>query len=210
MNPLRVRVQLADEPGALAGLATALAGLGVDIASVDVLEVDGITVIDELVLRLPVDVGPRDVEQAVRRSGVGEVLSSHADATRGDATVRTIELVASVLAVPGDHDLVDRGLAEIAYADAGTLLDLEEAVSFPLARRALEQGVPISGRGGPEPAPLSVAGGWVLWLTPAVEHPLHVAVVARRLDVRFSATEAARLRAFVTLLEKNQALRISM
>src|SRR5689334_22000563 len=53
MNPLRVRVELADEPGALAGLTTALAGLGVDVASVDVLEVDGITVIDELVLRLP-------------------------------------------------------------------------------------------------------------------------------------------------------------
>lgn len=184
--------------------------LGVDIASVDVLEIDGITVVDELVLRLPADVGPRDVEEAVRLAGAGEVLSTHIDAPRGDATVRAIELLASVLAVPGDADAADRGLAGIAYADAGALLDLDEALGYPLARRALEQGVPISGRGGSDVSPLAVPGGWVLWLTPAVENPLHIAVVARRMDVRFSATEAARLRAFVTVLENHQALRNSL
>ncbi len=210
MEPLRVRVELADEPGALAGLTAALADLGVDVASVDVLEVDGITVVDELVLRLPADVGPRDVEEAVRLAGAGEVLSTHIDAPRGDATVRALELVACVLAVPGDVDAADRGLAAIAYADAGTLLELDEALSYPLAQRALAQGVPISGRAGLQASPLAVPSGWVLWLTPAVENPLHVAVVARRMDVRFSATEAARLRAFVTLLENNQALRVSM
>lgn len=207
MNTLRVRVELADEPGALAGLTTALAGLGVDVASVDVLEVDGIRVVDELVLRLPTDVGPKDVEEAVRLAGAGEVLSTHIDAPRGDATVRAIELVASVLAA-GDAGTAGRGLAEIAYADAGALLDLREASHFPLAQRAREQGVPISGRAGSGVSPLAVPGGWVLWLTPAVEDPLHIAVVGRRMDVRFSATEAARLRAFVTLLEKNQALRM--
>jgi hypothetical protein len=56
---------------------------------------------------------------------------------------------------------------------------------------------------------LAVPTGWVLWLTPAVENPRHIAVVARRMDVRFSATEAARLRAFVTLIENNRALTIS-
>jgi hypothetical protein len=182
MDPLRVRVELADEPGALAGLTTALAALGVDVASVDVLEVD---------------------------AGAGEVLSTHMDAPRGDATVRAIDLVASVLAA-GDADTAGRGLAEIAYADAGAFLDLGEASRFPLAQRAREQGVPISGRAGPGVSPLAVPSGWVLWLTPAVQDPQHIAVVARRMDVRFSATEAARLRAFVTLLEKNQALRILM
>lgn len=210
MEPLRVRVELADEPGALARLTTALSGLGVDIASVDVLEVDGVTVVDELVLRLPAEVGPRDVEEAVRLAGAGEVLSTHRDAPRGDATVRAIELLASVLAAPGDADAADRGLAGIAYADAGALLDLDEALSYPLAQRALDQGVPISGRGGSDASPLAVPGGWLLWLTAAVENPLHIAVVARRMDVRFSATEAARLRAFVTVLENNQALRILM
>lgn len=208
MELLRVRVELADEPGALARLTTALSELGVDIASVDVLEVDGITVVDELVLRLPASVGPRDVEEAVRLAAAGDVLSTHTAAPRGDAIVHALELLASVLAVPGDSDAADRGLAGIAYADAGALLDLDEASSYPLAQRALEQGVPISARSAPDASPLAVPSGWLLWLTPAVENPLHVAVVARRVDVRFSATEAARLRAFVTLLENNQALRI--
>lgn len=210
MEPLRVRVELADEPGALAGLSAALSGLGVDIASVDVLEVDGVTVIDELVLRLPAEVGPREVEEAVRLAGAGEVLSTHVDAPRGDATVRAIELLGSVLAAPGDADAADLGLAGIAYADAGALLDLDEALSYPLAQRALDQGVPVSGRAGSDASPLAVPSGWLLWLTPAVENPLHIAVVARRMDVRFSATEAARLRAFVTVLENNHALRILM
>jgi hypothetical protein len=46
-----------------------------------------------------------------------------------------------------------------------------------------------------------VPAGWVLWVAPQVPHPDRVAVVGRRLNVRFSATEAARLRAFATLLE---------
>lgn len=205
-----MRVELADEPGALAALTTALSGLGVDIASVDVLEVDGITVVDELVLRVPAGVSPRDVEAAVRLGGAGDVLSTHIAAPRGDAVVRAIELLASVLAVPGDAEAADRGLAGIAYADAGALLDLDEALSYPLAQRALDQGVPISARSTPDASPLAVSSGWVLWLTPAVENPLHIAVVARRVDVRFSATEAARLRAFVTLLENNHVQRILM
>lgn len=210
MDPLRVRVELADEPGALARLTTVLAGMGVDIASVDVLEVDGITVVDELVLRLPADVGPRDVVDALRRGGVGEVLSTHTDAPRGDATVRAMELVASVLTAPADPGAAGRALAAIAYADAGALLDLDDASPFPLAQRAREQGVPTSGRAGSDVSPLAVSGGWVLWVTPAVANPMHIAVVARRMDVRFSATEAARLRAFVTLLENHRAPKISV
>jgi hypothetical protein len=209
MGLLRVRVELADEPGALAGLTSVLAGLAVDVASVDVLEVDGITVVDELVLRLPAEIGPKDVEDALRLAGAGEVLSTHVDAPSGDTTVRAIDLVASVLAAPADPDVAGRALAEIAYADAGAMLDLGDASRFPLAQRAHAQGVPTSGRAGLEVSPLAVPTGWVLWLTPAVENPRHIAVVARRMDVRFSATEAARLRALVTLIENNRALKIA-
>lgn len=202
MDLLRVRVELVDEPGALAGLTAALAGLGVDVASVDVLEVDGSTVVDELMLRLPRGVSAREVEDALRIGGAVDVLSSHVDTPRGDATVRALELVGSVLTAPGDADAPGRGLAKISYADAGAFLSVGEAARYPLARRARADGVPTSGRAGPDASPLAVTSGWVLWLTPSIEDPQHVAVVARRMDVRFSATEAARLRAFVTLLER--------
>lgn len=210
MNPLRVRVELPDEPGSLAKLTTVLAGLGVDVASVDVLEVDGITVVDELVLRLPAGVGPRDVEEALHRAGAGEVLSTHAEVPRGDATVRAMELVTSVLIAPRGSDTAGQGLAKIAYADCGALLDISECAAFPLAQRARQHGVPICGRIAPEASPLPVPSGWLLWVTPAVADPVHIAVVARRMEVRFSATEAARLRAFVTLVETLQAPKISL
>lgn len=40
-----------------------------------------------------------------------------------------------------------------------------------------------------------------MWVGPQLPEPQHIAVVGRRLNVRFSATEAARLRAFTTVLE---------
>lgn len=197
-----MRVELVDQPGALAGLTAALAGLGVDVASVDVLEVDGGTVVDELLLRRPPGVSTQEVEDALRLGGALDVLSSHVDTRRGDPTVRAMELVASVVTSPGDADAPGRTLAKVAYADAGMLLDVGEAARFPLAERALREGVPTSGRSGPDTSPLGVPSGWVLWVAPSVGRPQRVAVVARRLDVRFSATEAARLRAFATVLEE--------
>lgn len=130
------------------------------------------------------------------------MLSAHLDRPRGDATVRALDLVASVLTAPGDADTPGRGLAKIAYADAGALMDIGEAARYPLAQRAREQGVPTAGRAGADASPLGVGSGWVLWLTPTVESPQRIAVVGRRMDVRFSSTEAARLRAFVAMLER--------
>lgn len=197
-----MRVELVDQPGALAGLTAVLAGLGVDVASVDVLEVDGGTVVDELLLRRPRGVSTQEVEDALRLGGALDVLSSHVDTRRGDPTVRAMELVGSVVTSPGDADAPGRALAKVAYADAGMLLDVGEAARFPLAERALRDGVPTSSRSGPDTSPLAIPGGWVLWVAPSVPRPQRVAVVARRLDVRFSATEAARLRAFATVLEE--------
>ena len=202
MTPLRIRVEMVDQPGALAGLTAALAALHVDVASVDVLEVDGSTVVDELLLRVPGGVSAQEVEDALRLGGAVDVLSTTVDARHGDATVRAMELLTSVVAAPQDADAPGRALARVAYADAGLLLDVGEAARFPLGQRARELGVPSSGRGGPDASPLAVPGGWVLWVAPSVPDPQRVAVVARRLDVRFSATEAARLRSFVTLLEE--------
>lgn len=202
MSPLRVRVELVDQPGSLAGVTAVLAGLGVDVASIDVLEIDGRTVVDELLLRLPPGVSGEEVKDALRLGGAVNVLSMHTETQRGDATVRAMELVASVLTAPGDADAPGRGLARVAYADVGALLDIGEAARFPLAQRTRRLGVPTVGRAGPDASPLAVSSGWVLFVTPSVAEPQCIAVVARSADVRFSATEAARLRAFVTLLEE--------
>lgn len=200
MTMLRVRVEVADTPGALAGIAAALAGLDVDVSAIDVLEVDGSRVVDELLLRLPAGVRAQEVRDVLRMSGA-DVLSFAVDSARSDPVVRALELMRSVLDHPWDADAPGRALATTAYADVGALLDVGVADRFPLARRALEDGVPASAPAGPDVSPLAVPGGWVLWVAPQLRDPQQVAVVGRRLNVRFSATEAARLRALATALE---------
>lgn len=203
MTMLRVRVEVADIPGALAGITTALAALGVDVATLDVLEVDGRSVIDEMLLRLPASVTARDVRDVLRVAGA-EVLSSAPSTSSGDPAVAAFDLARAVVSAPGEADAPGRALARVAYADVGSLVATGDARRFPLAARALEQGVPASGPAGPDASPLAVggSGGWVLWVAPQLPDPSHLAVVGRRLNVRFAATEAARLRAFATLLEQ--------
>ncbi len=201
MTLLRVRVELVDAPGALAGVARARAGLGGGGAAVDVLEVDGRTVVDELLLRLPPSATAEDVEDGLRLAGAVEVLSTVQSKPIADAAVHAFELVRAVVAAPGEADAPGRALARAAYADVGALVEVGAAERFPLARRALEDGVPSSGRATPDASPLALPSGWVLWVAPQVPEPTRLVVVGRRLNVRFSATEAARVRAFGTLLE---------
>src|SRR4051812_20770589 len=142
MTLLRVRVELTDEPGALAGVTAALAALGVDVATVDVLEVDGRTVVDELLLRLPLGTEVQHVEDALRLAGAVDLLSTVQSKPAADAAVRAYDLTCSVLMSPGDADAPGRSLAQSAYADAGTWIEVEAAGRYPLAQRALENGVP--------------------------------------------------------------------
>lgn len=199
MTMLRVRVEVADVPGALAGVTAALAALDVDVSAIDVLEVDGRSVVDELLLRLPADVHVREVHDVLALAGA-DVLSSAVDSARSDAVVSAFELMRGVVEFPGDADAPGRALAKVAYGDVGALFEVGVAARFPLARRALDAGAPASAPAGPDTSPLAVSGGWVLWVAPQLPDPQHLAVVGRRLNVRFSATEAARLRSFATLL----------
>lgn len=204
MSMLRVRVELADAPGALAGLTAAVAALAVDVAAVDVLELDGRSVVDEMLLRLPKDVTAQQVRDVLTMSGA-DVLSCREVVTARDPAVAALELAGSVLTLQDDH--LGAALASVAYADAGALVPVEVADRYPLARRALADGVPATGSAAPEAAPLPGSSGWVMWVAPQLPEPLHLAVVGRRMDVRFAATEAARLRALVTLLEQVRRVR---
>jgi hypothetical protein len=200
MTNLRLRLELADRPGVFAGATAALAALGVDLLSVDVLEENGPTVVDELVVSLPLGVTIQDVEDVLRMAGAIELLSASVDGPTRDPVVRVLDHAVTVLTSPWDAAAKGDALAAVAYADVGQLVDVGEAARFPLARRALETQVPAAGRAGPDSSPLGIPSGWVLWAAQAGPDPAFLAVVGRRLNVRFSAAEAARLRAFATLL----------
>jgi hypothetical protein len=200
MTHLRLRVELVDRPGVFAGATAALAALGVDLVSVDVLEENGPTVIDELVVAVPPGVTVQNVEDVLRRAGAIELLSTAVDVPTRDPVVRALEHAATVLSSPWSAAATGDALAAVAYADAGRLLDVDEAGRFPLARRAIDTQVAAAGRADRDASPLGIPSGWVLWVAQAGPDPAFLAVVARRMNVRFSAAEAARLRAFTTLL----------
>lgn len=206
MTLLRMRIELPDLPGALAGATGALAGLGVDVVALDVLEVDGTTVVDELLMRLPPGLPVDHVADALRMAGVLEVLSCRDGGPVSDPALLALDLARTAVASGGTGTDTARALARVGYADEAAVLDAATARSYPLALRALETGVPTSGRAGADAAPLPLERGWVVWVAPAVEAPQRVVVVGRRLDVRFSATETARLRAFAGLLEQLHVL----
>jgi hypothetical protein len=200
MTNLRLRVELADRPGVFAGATASLASLGVDLLAVDVLEENGPTVVDELVVSLPPGVTVQQVEDVLRVAGAIELLSTSVDVPTRDPVVRALDHALTVLTSPWDAAAKGDALAAVAYADVGQLLDIGEACRFPLACRALDTQVPAAGRASPDASPLALASGWVLWVAQAGPDPAFLAVVGRRLNVRFSAAEAARLRAFATLL----------
>jgi hypothetical protein len=200
MTNLRLRIELEDRPGVFAGATAVLGALGVDLLAVDVLEENGPTVVDELVVSLPPGVTVQDVEDALRLAGAIELLSIAIDGPTRDPVVRVLDHAVTVLTSPWDADAKGQALAAVAYADVGQLIDVGEASRFPLARRALDMQVPAAGRAGPDASPLAIPSGWVLGVAQAGPDPAFLAVVARRLNVRFSAAEAARLRAFATLL----------
>ena len=111
---LRVRVEVADVPGALAGLTTALASLRVDVATIDVLEVDGRTVVDEMLVRLPAGVTPQEVRDVLRVAGA-DVLSCGTALLGADAAVTAFDLARSVLDSPPEA----RGAARDGEAEVG-------------------------------------------------------------------------------------------
>lgn len=88
MTMLRVRAAVQDVPGSLADVTAALGALKVDVAALDVLEVDGRSVVNELLLRLPAAVQVQEVRDVLRMSGA-DVMSSAVDSGRSDAVVST-------------------------------------------------------------------------------------------------------------------------
>src|SRR4051812_24757770 len=76
MPTYRLRIELPDRPGALAGVTRALADSDANIVSIDVHEVDGDTAVDEIVVDVSLDWAPRNLAAGLAASGAGTLLSS--------------------------------------------------------------------------------------------------------------------------------------
>jgi hypothetical protein len=134
-----IRVQLPDVPGALGAVATALGAIGADILSVDVVERNDGTAIDDLVVELPKGRLPdvlitaaesvQDVEVDAVRPYAG-VLDTH----------RELELVEDVAAQPdeglaifteGVPRIVRAGWAMVVGPEAGSARTIAASTAAP-------------------------------------------------------------------------------
>jgi hypothetical protein len=193
MPTYRLRIELPDRPGALAGVTRAIADSDANLVSVDVHEVDGETAVDEIVVDVALDWAPRSLAAALAASGMGSLLSSRRVSTVEDPLVSVLRSLAKMLAnEPGAFEAeTRRALLAVAHGSSARILDVAEAEREVEARATLERGTSLVTRADDH--------GWILTAVDDPFDPARVAVVSRSLNLRFSATEVARVEALLRL-----------
>ena len=110
MATYRLRIELRDRPGALAGVTGEIAAHNANIISIDVHEIDGDTAVDEIVVAVGEDWVPGPLAAALAASGSGNLLSSRRMTTIDDPMVGALEAVAAMIS--GDQELTRSAEAE--------------------------------------------------------------------------------------------------
>ncbi|MFF0747080.1 GNAT family N-acetyltransferase [Streptomyces sp. NPDC004111] len=173
----RMRTTVKDEPGSLAALCTVLAGLRVDILTLQTHPLGDGTV-DEFLLRSPADVQARELSRQIASVGARDTWLERADT----------------------HDLVDAPTRVLGLATRTAL----DAAELPLALRQLLgrctihslPATTLTGRPTGQTAPVEgVLEGTVMRL----RDPSGGAITVERPYLPFTPTEFARARALVEL-----------
>jgi hypothetical protein len=200
----RLRIALPDRPGALGRVGQVVGDLGGNVLTVDVQEVDGPTVVDELLVDLPEVIGPIEVARALEGAGAGTLLTAKPGADVPDQVVRALRWACALASAGpyGADDEVERAVAEVCGCSNVWLADVEQARVVEAARLALARGKPVSHRTAEPPAglgPVAAAEVWLLAVPDARLDPTRVALVARPLADRFTVTEVERVSALLSL-----------
>lgn len=200
----RLRIALPDRPGALGRVGQVVGGLGGNVLTVDVQEVDGSTVVDELLVDLPDAIVPADVAMALDVADAGALLTAKPGSDVPDQVVRALRWACALASAGpyGADDEVERAVAEVCGCSNVWLADIEQARLVEAARLALARGKPVSHRTAEPPAalgPVAAAEVWLLAVPDACLEPSRVALVARPLPDRFTATEVERVSALLSL-----------
>lgn len=187
---MAMRIELPDEPYSLGRIATALGDLGANILHIDVHELDGSDVIDEVVIAGPDSLSPSDVRQALLAAGARTVVSVPLVHRHMDALVRALNALVTFCRDPSDEGLLSV-IPSVVPVEGVAIEPIRDLDGIDPTGRQLRWGTP---------AARCVGKSWVL-AVPRVEHaPTPVdALVVRRAN-RFSATEVARLRALLLLV----------
>lgn len=189
MTAYRLRIELPDRPGALAGVTGALAASGANIVSIDVHEVDGATAVDEITVEVGDGWMPGPLAAALAQRGDGSLLASRRLASTEEPLTAALHAVAAMVA--GDvEDGAAAAIAGLAGGSEARLLDVADAEREPAGRKALDRRSSIVSHEDET---------WVLAALDDTTDPHTVAIVTRPAEVRFSATEVSRVEALLRI-----------
>jgi 23S rRNA U2552 (ribose-2'-O)-methylase RlmE/FtsJ len=200
----RLRIELPDTPGALARAASAIAGVGGNVLSVDIHEIDGHRSVDEIVVDLPDDCQAETISAGLTETAAGTLLSMQAGSTLVDPIVRALRWVGfALLGDPQDSDLtLAQSLAEMCTSAAAWVWSPEEASRLLAGRRALALGHAVVTSETDLPTEVSADlpdSAWVMAVPDDPEHPLRVGFAARAHSLPFTASEVARAHALMSV-----------
>jgi 23S rRNA U2552 (ribose-2'-O)-methylase RlmE/FtsJ len=208
---IRLRIALADRPGALAQVATIIAGHGGNITSVDVQRIDADSAVDDLVVEFAQEPDLNALRSDVATDG-GATVMSHQETQAADPIAGSLRRVADLLeGAPGDPtEALAQGVAELCSSPAVWVSPPEEAVLHDAGRLALEHNAAVALRTVELPDDLAerLPGEVSLLAVPDPERLSagKVVFVARPVGNKFTATEISRIEALTVLFSRVENL----
>jgi ACT domain len=212
MHPrYRLRVELADQPGALSRITGILAACGADVVSVDIHDLDEGRAIDEIVVRVPDGWTPDVLTAELVAAHAGVLLDCSTAGPRVDSVARTLRWIHFAIETGVQHSDLELGrmMAELCPGAVAWICEPDEARTVEVGAAALERGGPVARYTDSLPDQLTAANrdnnsngwrsGWLLAVPDDPERPHAVALVARPGDLRFTATEIQRVEALLQL-----------
>lgn len=211
MSLVRLRIALADQPGALARVAAIIAEHGGNITAVDVHHQAGGNAVDDVVVEWPDEGSDLDhLRNALAGSGAG-ALVSHQAGRQLDPVVAALRRAVDMVAGGGDSDddLV-AAVAEICASPAVWVSGAGEDNDIEAGRMAREGGGAVSVHTSalpPEVAERLPGDAWLLAVPDPEVVDGRVVFVARGPQSEFTTTEIARIEALMALHARIARLR---
>ncbi len=207
----RLRIALADRPGALARVAGIIGDHGGNIVSIDVHRAGVVNAIDDMVVMLPEDCDLGRIRQDLVASGLATVLS-HQTTQPSDPVVTTIRRAAAMVSAPageGPAGLI-RAVEEICASPVVWIESIGDVNQHEAGRFALERGGAIALRSTTLPIDLADRLVGEVWLLAVPDAELvpggRIVFVARPLSTEFTNTEIARVEALMAFQDRLERL----
>jgi hypothetical protein len=205
---VRLRISLSDRPGALAGVAAVIAGVGGNITAIDVLQSGDGQVVDDVVVDLPDGTDMQGLRRDLASSGAGTMLS-HQASQAVDPVVAALNRAVEVIQASDPADDAELVRSVSAVCSSPAVWVERSADGGPGTHDLFAIGVPSGQAHGsytrrsadlpPELAERLPGETWVLSVPDPDDPTGRVVYVARSLDAEFTSTEVARVEAVIAL-----------